>query len=141
MNTPDRLNYSKNSKKIVEEIDKIGFLDLGNNESSRIELFTFAMALGCSCPLELESSEGFVLSHYIKPDNEALLNSISLSQCPDDSKISEYLERAKVYEYVQKCAEAGFVILGDWMENKSLEQVELELISKLDDLYDKILFD
>ena len=71
------LNISKNSKNIIEMIDNEKFLGLNNPETSRTDLFLFAMALGLETDITtpLLNKEGLIRTSYLTIKDEALLYS------------------------------------------------------------------
>ena len=67
------LNISKDAKEIIDKIDKERFLGLNNPETSRTDLFLFAMALGLETDtkIPLSNKEGLTRTSYLIKD-EAL---------------------------------------------------------------------
>jgi hypothetical protein len=135
--TPDRLYYSKKAKKIVEQIDESKYLGLHNTNTSRLELFLFAMSLGINSSLELENQESFVLAQSIKPEDDALLFATSIGYEEDTTDINKTSEKSYVYDFAQKCANSGFLMIENMIQNENPISVELKLLSELDDLYQK----
>lgn len=134
---PDRLYYSKKARKIVEQIDELKYLGLQNSNTSRLELFLFAMALGINSPLELENQESFVLGQTIKPEDDALLYATSIGYGEESNDLNVTSDKSYVYDLAQKCANSGFLMIENMIENENPISVELKLLSELDDLYEK----
>ena len=135
---PDRIYISKDdSSVVVKEIEKTQFLDLHNSKTTRIELFLFAMALGSENPIDLDGKEGFVLESNINEIHKALIYSLFYYyNIKDGENFDQFLNKENVYEYVQKCAHSGFQQIEYLMKNKNLENVHLELIDQIDQLWD-----
>lgn len=136
---PDRLFYSKKARKIVEKIDELKYLGLHNSNTSRLELFLFAMALGINTPLELENQESFILSQTIKPEDDALLFATSIGYSEENNDINQTANKANAYNLAQKCANSGFLMLENMIETENPVSLELKLLSELDDLYHKFV--
>jgi hypothetical protein len=136
MSNPDRLYYSRNARKIVEQIDDMKFLDLHNSSTSRLDLFLFAMSLGIDVPMDLEKPESFVLGQTIKSEYEDLLYAVCIANHDESGDFNETIDKGNVYEFAQKCANAGFHIIENMMQDNP-NLLELKFISELDDLYEK----
>jgi len=129
------LFYEK-SAGIVEKIDEAKFIGLNLPETSRLDLYLFAMSLGKGCGTPLSKKDSFIRSEYLKSKLEALplITSLSLGECTDDN-LDPFLDKSRMYNNADECANTGFRIIQDWIENKSSENLELRLTADLDEIY------
>lgn len=134
------LNISKDAKEIIDKIDKERFLGLNNPETSRTDLFLFAMALGLETDtkIPLSNKEGLTRTSYLIKD-EALLYSVFIDKMVDKNNLEECTEKNKVFELAEEYANTGFDLIKNMMDTK-LEQINmLEMIEELDNKYNEIL--
>lgn len=129
------LFYDK-STGIVEKIDEEKFLGLNLPDTSRLDLYLFAMSLGKGIGTQLTKKDSFVRSEYLKTRLEALplIASLSLGECTGDN-LDAYLDKNLMYNSADECANTGFKIIKNWIENKSTESLELRLTADLDEIY------
>ncbi|MDU2201018.1 MAG: hypothetical protein E7E15_08120 [Terrisporobacter othiniensis] len=134
------LNISKNSKNIIEMIDNEKFLGLNNPETSRTDLFLFAMALGLETDITtpLLNKEGLSRTSYLTIKDEALLYSTFINKMENKNNLEECTEKNKVFELAEEYANTGFELIKNMMDTKSEQINMLEMIKELDDKYDEI---
>lgn len=134
------LNISKDAKEIIDKIDKERFLGLNNPETSRTDLFLFAMALGLETDtkIPLSNKEGLTRTSYLIKD-EALLYSVFIDKMGDKNNLEECTEKNKVFELAEEYANTGFDLIKNMMDTKSEQINMLEMIEELDNKYNEIL--
>lgn len=134
------LNISKDAKEIIDKIDKERFLGLNNPETSRTDLFLFAMALGLETDtkIPLSNKEGLTRTSYLIKD-EALLYSVFIDKMVDKNNLEECTEKNKVFELAEEYANTGFDLIKNMMDTKSEQINMLEMIEELDNKYNEIL--
>lgn len=135
---PSVLNISGDAKKVIERIDKEKFLGLDNSETSRTDLFLFAMALGLETGIQmpLTNKEGLTRSSYLIKE-EALLYSAFIGKIEDKDSIEECTHKNKVFEMAEKYANTGFDLIKTMMDTKSEHTNMLEMILELDNKYEE----
>lgn len=133
------LNISKDAKEIIDKIDKERFLGLNNPETSRTDLFLFAMALGLETDtkIPLSNKEGLTRTSYLIKD-EALLYSVFIDKMGDKNNLEECTEKNKVFELAEEYANTGFDLIKNMMDTKSEQINMLEMIEELDNKYNEI---
>ncbi|AZV56430.1 hypothetical protein [Clostridium sp. AWRP] len=125
-------------KEIVDRIDKNKFLGLNNPNTSRIDLFLFAMALGMdTTPTEVKQKETFIRDEYIKIKHDAFFYSAFIYKMEDKENFDAIKNIDNVYEFAEKYANTGFDLIDDMMKTKSESVSELELVKEMDQEYDK----
>lgn len=136
---PSVLNISGDAKKIIERIDKEKFLGLNNSETSRTDLFLFAMALGLETGIQmpLTNKESLTRSSYLIKE-QALLYSAFINKIEDKNDIEECTNKNKVFEMAEKYANTGFDLIKTMMDTKPEQTNMLEMIVELDEKYEEI---
>lgn len=131
------LFYDK-SAGIVEIIDETKYLGLNLPDTSRLDLYLYAMALGKGYGSKLSKKDSFVRSEYLKTKLEALplIVSLTLGVCEDEN-LDDCLDKNNIYNNADECANSGFKIIKDMIENTSGENIELRLTAELDEIYKK----
>lgn len=144
LKSPDRLNISKDSKKIIEKIDSSQFMNLDSSHTSRASLFSFAMAIGLeTLPTDLDSLHpgGLVLDSSIDSRTKSLIYSYIIANSENKETLDDVSDKEKVYNSVQKLANTGFQVIEDYMDNHNEEEVLWEILNELDQQYDEIVID
>ena len=134
-----RLFISESDReKILTEIDKNNFMNLG--KENRIDLYVFALALALNTPTELEKQDALVKSEHIKKYDiflySAYLNPLDLEKNPE--LIEEIMDKKTVFGYCDKCVNTGLAMLKSKMLSDQ-KQYALELIKEMDEMYNTYL--
>lgn len=133
---PLMLYVTSAAKKIVDKIDAEQFLGLQNTETSRTELFIFAMALGLEIDTatNLDNKESLTRASYLVKE-ESLLYSAFINSLEDKSNLDECVDKKTVFELAERYANTGFGLIEAMMETKSEQINMLEMIEELDEKY------
>ena len=137
----DMLRYGAKSKEIISKIDKENLLNLKVQNTDRLDLFIFAMALGHNAPTEFsDGKEALIRGESVRkyPDSLSLMSSIIIGELNDSDNVDEKLNRDYILRYAENCANTGFLILADLL-NKDPDMLDLQMLSDLDDLYEKYI--
>ncbi len=137
---PDRLNIDKTDRELYDALDSeemLKFKDKGGNRT-RKEQFLFAMAIGFKNKSKrpLETKEGFFLIKDMRPDEEALINSVAIA---DTDSLEVLSKKEDSFKIAEEYAHAGIKLLFDKIQSiqlgsfdKHFEKELLELYSELD---------
>lgn len=127
---------SKLRETTLKNIDNSNFLNFRKLE--RLDLFLFAAALGINSPTDLPKYEPLVRGELVRqrPESNAIMASIVIGNIKEMDLVDEKISRNYIWYYAERCANTGFHCIDD-MLNKPEESVYIELISELDDLYEK----
>lgn len=132
------LYISGEAKNIVKRIDENKYLDLQLGETTRLDLFLFAIALGLeTLPTELIQKDTFIRDEYVTTKYEAFLYSLFAHLLNDKKNIDEIIYKDKVYELAQKYANTGFSLIGEMMNSKPESVSVLEMVAEMDQEYNK----
>ena len=115
---PDRINVTKKAHDLIEKIDDHKFFGLNTPDTTRSELFLFAMSLGIDTfptPLDNKYQGGLVLDKSIDNQTKALMTALSIAESSTDEmeKLDEATNKEVVYNLADKYANTGFMILED----------------------------
>lgn len=141
-NNPSVLYISSEAKEIINQIDENNYLGLSNSEISRLELFTFAMALGMDVDIkkDISKKESLIRASYLEgQDEEALLLSLFINNIDDKNNLEDCIKKDKIYDLAQKYANQGFDIINSMMCTKPDSIKVLEMIKDLDERYREII--
>ncbi len=129
----------------IENIEKRKYFQLHKNAATRTDLYCFAIALG-----EMEGKEpvpiqedgatkSFVRTEYLT-NVEPLLSCLYYDKVLKDNpeNIDDICNRDEVYNLAEKCANTGFSILKEWVENIDEETLLYKLIGYMDKRYKEI---
>jgi len=139
MSITDRLYVDQDDLDIIEKIKS--YNDLYNfEEAQRKERFLLAMAVGeaaggDSYPIQRKNDGSYVLDKYLSLDDYALIYSIAINKFKSAEVVCE---KEKIYEYAQNCAHLGFKLLLEEVTNTSHGSVEKRMLTKLDEMYEKL---
>ena len=104
-----RLFISESAReKILTEIDKNNFMNLG--KENRIDLYVFALALALNTPTELEKQDALVKSEHIKK-YDIFLYSAYLNPLILKNQIDQEIMDKTVFGYCDKCVNTGLAML------------------------------
>ena len=115
------------------EKNPLGIRDLENKD-----LFLLAVALGLSNPVDLpKGKDGFIRIQYVKTFDKALIASIMLGKPENDGDIDKYANDDINYDEAERCAESGFKVLNQLIEDAGgdAELLEKRAFKKLELLY------
>lgn len=139
---PDRITISKDSRKIVDTIDKKKYHNLHLGTSTRSELFSFAMAVGCELDIDYETEgkgiEGLVLDKSIDPRTKAFMYAYVISKYADKNTLDEVQDKSYVYEKVQNIANLGFQLIEEDIESNYEKSSIWSYLNELDKLYNNL---
>jgi hypothetical protein len=131
------LFYDKNSK-VVDKIDERNFLNLGKESGlSRIDLYLYAMAQGKHAGSKLSKKDSLVRGEYVERKIEAipLITALYIGS-KNEFELSKLAKNNKMFEYADECANTGFSAIEQMMESMSPENLELNIIKQLDEIYE-----
>ena len=129
----------------IEDIEKSKYFQLNKNATTRTDLYCFAIAL---CEMEgkeptsiqtVGNTNTFVRTEFlanVEPFFSCLYYDKVLKDKPED--IDELCNKDEVYNLAEKCANTGFGVLKDWIENMDDETLFYKLLSYMDKRYEKI---
>lgn len=141
-NEKKRLYVSNKGWDIISKIDERKFFALDKSNSSRSELYIFAMALGLNAyPEELGPSHDLILIQTVEPRTKALMTAYSLysEHTKDTEKLNEAAKLSSIISLGDRYADQGLrVIEGAMKEYKSEEEYLWELFKQVDDDYKKL---
>ena len=131
---PLMLYVTKETKNLIDKIDKTNFCGLGNHDTTRTELFLFAAALGLevSTQMSLQNKESLIRSTYLSTNDESLLYSSFIGHLNDGDDLESCISKNEVFSQIEEYANTGFTLLRGIMESKSEESALLERIKILD---------
>lgn len=137
---PDRLNYSTKAKLLIENVDEVNYLGLGNKSITRSELFLFAMALGAESksPTDIKNpyTGGLVLDKSIDGKTQAAMYAQFINQMSDpNNRLDEVGKKGDVYKLAEQFANTGFEYIAEYVETKKPEDLVWDLILELDKQY------
>ncbi len=139
---PDRINYTKKAKSLIDKIDNSKFFCLNDNVTTRSELFAFAMAIGSDTTrtkLENVYPGGLVLDKSIDMKTKALMYALYINNISDDN-LDSITNKEAVYTMAQEFANTGFENLEDYYNTKKEVTLMWELLNELDKQYAKIIW-
>ncbi|MEA5078555.1 MAG: hypothetical protein VB013_08295 [Anaerolineaceae bacterium] len=131
----DRFYIEDNLReKINQQIKNYNFLNMG--ESKNKEIFLYAVALGVDAPIQMSGKkEGLLLDKDLDFFDESLLYAVALQKF---NNINDIAEKNIVYDYVENCANRGFRIIFNTIDNSSLENIDKQLLIELNEKYEKL---
>lgn len=141
----NRLNVERQvDTETIAQIDKIGLLGLNTGNTSRTDLFLFALALGIDAqkrtPLATVNSLVREASVNNSGKTASILSSLfvdEMRKINEEEKISDISE---TYKVASEYANTGFHIIQEWLDdiknkNKDEESIMLDLLEKMDEKY------
>ena len=123
---------------IIKNIDNSELLNFKKME--RLDLFIFAVALGIDHPTDPPSFEPLIRGELVRqrPESIAEMASIAIGNLTGRDSVDEQISKNYIWYLAEKCDNTGFHCIDD-MLNKPDETVYSELLSDLDDLYEKYI--
>jgi hypothetical protein len=106
--TPDTLCIDKDDRQMYERLETEPLFE----GTARKEQFLMAMALGfkngARRPLENREGSGLFRTSYLRPDDEAVLNTVALTESGSEEILAN---RAEVFRIAEEYAHAGIRLL------------------------------
>lgn len=135
MANPDRLYIDTRMRDLIDnKMKKNNFLNVNNARNK--EIFFYALSLGLDAPTQIEGTkDGYILEKDLNSMDEAIIYSCIIPTIKD---IDAIRNKAQVYDYIQKCANTGFKIISNILDEGSGENLDKKLLLELDDRYNKI---
>lgn len=133
----DRIYINLKHREFLNEMDQNN--TLGFHLVNKKEIFLLAVALGLNEPKEINGKkDGYFLLKDVKSSDRAYFASITLGNIKDEKDVDKYANDEINYEEAEKCAERGFEILKQKIdESAGNEDLFItRLISELDLLYE-----
>ena len=133
----DRIYFNSKYRDFLKELDINN--TLGFHLVNQKDLFLIAVALGLNEPKEISGKkEGLFLLKDVKTSDRAIFASITLGNLQDDKDIDKYANDDINYDEAEKCAEAGYAILKEKIDDSAGNEDLLvtRLLSELDLLYE-----
>ncbi len=138
---PDRIYVTKDDKRIIEKLDETNYFGLRNQDTTRSELFLFAMALGVETNTKeaLANQDGLTLSKSLAPEARAIFFAQYIKEVAGKEGLDMIADQAAVYKYAEEYANVGFNIIEDYQ--KTVKDTELcwTLLQELDEQYKKVV--
>lgn len=132
------LNISvKNKNGILRKIDEERYLGL--DKCSRLELFSFMVALGFECGYSSEfegAKESLVREEYTKNNNLYYVFS-ALYFNDNKDKVEEIADTDRVFALSDKYANTGFSVISDYIGQHSSYALAMKLLKDMDNIYEK----
>ncbi len=130
---------SKNKNGILQKLDDDRYFGLNINNCSRLDLFSFMVALGFEggYPSEFDGSkESLVREEYAKTNNICYAFS-ALYFNDNKEKVEEITDRDKVFALADRYANTGFSVMSDYINEYSPYALAMKLIADMDNMYEK----
>lgn len=132
------LNISKDNKELIEQIDRTNYFGLHNSGVERMDLYTFAVALGYNqgYPSDLRHATSLVREERAKEFTiryafSSLFFNDVISK--GEGSVEDLTSSEKVFPLADRYANTGFSALADLMKDYSSEQLTYELLSLIDE--------
>ncbi len=138
---PDRIYVTKEDKKIIEKLDETNYLGLRYPDTTRSELFLFAMALGveANTRVKLANQDGLTLSKSLSPEVKAIFFALYIKEIAGKENLDRITDQASVYQYAEEYANVGFNIIEDYQKNKKDTELCWTLLQELDEQYKEVV--
>lgn len=138
---PDRIYVTKEDKKIIENLDETNYLGLRNQDTTRSELFLFAMALGveANTRVKLVNQDGLTLSKSLSPEVKAIFFALFIKEVAGKENLDRIADQASVYQYAEEYANVGFNIIEDYQNNTKDTELCWTLLQELDEQYKEVV--
>lgn len=132
------LNISvKNKNGILRKLDEEQYLGL--DDCSRLELFSFMVALGFESgyPSEFDGAkDSLVREEYTKNNNICYAFS-ALYFNDNKDKVEEIADTDKVFGLADKYANTGFSVISDYINEYSPNALAMKLLADMDSMYEQ----
>ena len=136
---PDRIYVTKEDKKIIEKLDTTNYFGLRNQDTTRSDLFLFAMALGVETNTreKLTNSDGLTLSKSLTSELKAIFFALYVKEVAGKDNLDKIADQASVFDYAEEYANVGFNIIEDYQKNHKDTDLCWVLMKELDEQYEK----
>jgi len=140
-NIPDRIYIDKKDKELYDKgLDTVDWLRFRDREGKRTrkEQFLFAMAIGFKNGMRrpLKTKEGFFLIKDLRPEDDALLNAVTMfAEGPEILS-----DKGEVFKIAEEYAHAGIQILVGEIKSSSFGSFTKKLERDLFEFYKKLDF-
>lgn len=135
------LNISlENKKDVLNQIDEQNYLGLGNSNCSRLDLYSFMLALGYNAGYAKDfdgPKDSLVREEYVKGNNITHAFS-ALYFCENKEHIEDIANTDKVYPLADKYANTGFSVISDYIKEYSQHSLAMKLMAEMDEMYENI---
>ena len=134
----DRVCVSDSHGKLLKEKYNKEGAPLELNMTDRKEAFLMAAALGCNAPrdeIENLDNAGLALLTTFKTGDRAILASVLLGDMTSDNgTIEQNANMDSIIDYAEKCADKGFDILWEFIEDAKGDEnlLERRLLKQMD---------
>ena len=136
---PDRIYVTKEDKKIIEKLDTTNYFGLRLQDTTRSDLFLFAMALGVETHTreKLTNSDGLTLSKSLTPELKAIFFALYVKEVAGKENLDKIADQASVFNYAEEYANVGFNIIEDYQKNHKDTDLSWIIMKELDEQYEK----
>lgn len=132
------LNISvKNKNGILKKIDDEGYLGL--NECTRLELYSFMVALGyvCGYPSDFDGAKDSLVREEYTRNNNICYAFSAIYFNDNQDKVDEIADKDKVFALADKYANTGFSVMSDYINEYSQSALAKKLLIDMDMMYEK----
>jgi len=131
---PDRLYVDINDRELYKKMEQEDFF----KGLTRKEQFLFAMAFGFINKVSnpIKTRENFFLTKDLKPDDEALMDSVALFK---EKNIEILAKTEDVYKIAEEYAHAGIKLIVDKIGSVSFGNFWKQFEKELHESYDKLV--
>ncbi len=129
----------------IEDLEKTKYFQLNKNAASRSSLYCFAIALAEMegkepTPIQnIGASKSFVRTEYLT-NCEPILSCLYYDKVLKDNPdlIDDICNREQVYNLAEKCANTGFGLLKNWIDQIEEDTFFYKLIGYMDKRFEEI---
>ena len=134
---PDRIYVTKEDKNIIEKLDSSNYFGLRNQDTTRSDLFLFAMALGVetNCKEKLKNTDGLTLSKSLTPELKAIFFALYIQEFAGKDNLDKIANQEAVFKNAEEFANVGFNIIEDYQKNYKDSDLCWILLKELDEQY------
>lgn len=139
---PDRIYVTKDVRKIIEEqLDTSNYLGLSKQDTTRSDLFLFAMALGIESKSseQLVNSEGLTLSKSLTGETKALFFASYINEVAGKENLDKVADQEAVFKHAQEYANAGFHMIENYQNTTKDTVLCWQLMAELDKQYEAVV--
>ena len=132
------LNISvKNKNGILRKIDDERFLGL--DECTRLELFSFMVALGFErgYPSDFDGAKDTLVREEYTKNNNICYAFSAIYFNDNKDKVEEIADTDKVFALADKYANTGFSVMADYINEYSSNALAMKLLADMDTMYEQ----
>ena len=134
------LNISvKNKNGILRKIDGEHYFGLGLDDCSRLDLYSFMVALGVAngYPSDFDGAkDSLVREEYVLNNNVRYAFS-AIFFYDNKDKVEEITDKDKVFALADKYANTGFSVMTDYINECSQNHLAMKLLADMDNMYEQ----